>query len=93
MNNSSDEQLLNLEVQKLLFSLCEVLYKNGIREIQVGALLRICGFDPAIASEHDCEILMLDEDFKEQFGKTDRLELDLSDPIEEIEIPPGTTFH
>ena len=59
--------LENLEVDQAIrltiLNLCMVLYDCGITEIHVGAVMRILGIADDLASAHDNERLVLDDDF------------------------------
>jgi len=62
-----------------------VLYENNIRQIHMGAMMRLLGVDGKQASEHDDEIIELDEKFGVMLSELNK--------IVPPEAPPGTTFH
>jgi len=79
----------NLLVEHLTDAMLNVifaLYHSGIREVHVGALMRLLGVPNLIAAEHDNEKVVIDEDFK---NVIDQLRDNLS-----AELKPGnTTYH
>ena len=82
---SWDQILLEEHVQKLVASICAVVYHHGITEIHLGGLMRLVGIDEASAAAHDDEIMLLGPDIQSDdtvFGE----EIDL-------DIPSGTTIH
>ena len=62
-----------------------VLYKNGIKEAQVGILMRLLGVTDEDASTHDNESIVLDENFGQLLAH-------LNKQVPPI-IPVGTIFH
>ena len=63
-----------------------VLYDNGIKNVHMGAMMRLLGVDDSKASEHDSEVIELDEKFGAMLSE-------LNKKVEPIEIPKGTIFH
>ncbi len=63
-----------------------VLYDNGIKNVHMGAMMRLLGVDDSKASEHDLEVIELDEKFGTMLSE-------LNKKVEPIEIPQGTTIH
>ena len=63
-----------------------VLYDNGIKNVHMGAMMRLLGVDDSKASEHDSEVIELDEKFGTMLAE-------LNKKVEPIEIPKGTIFH
>ena len=63
-----------------------VLYDNGIKNVHMGAMMRLLGVDDSKASQHDSEVIELDEKFGTMLAE-------LNKKVEPIEIPQGTTFH
>jgi hypothetical protein len=55
----------NLEetVKILIMELLMVLYRYNIKEIHLGALMRLIGVSDEVASESDLERMLLDEKF------------------------------
>jgi len=50
-------------IKNVMLDVMIVLYENGIREIHMGAMMRLLGVSDEIASDHDHEIMELDENF------------------------------
>ena len=63
-----------------------VLYDNGIKNVHMGAMMRLLGVDDSKASEHDSEIIELDEKFGSMLSQLNKKEVP-------EEIPKGTTIH
>lgn len=63
-----------------------VLYQNGIREIHMGAMMRLLGVNNSIAADHDHEIMELDENFA-------TIVAELNKNNKPATIPAGTTIH
>jgi hypothetical protein len=63
-----------------------VLYDNGIKHVHMGAMMRLLGVDDVKASEHDNEMIELDE----KFGAMLTL---LNKDVAPVEVPDGATFH
>lgn len=63
-----------------------VLYDNGIKNVHMGAMMRLLGVDDSKASEHDSEIIELDEKFGSMLSQLNKKEVP-------EEIPQGTTIH
>ena len=73
-------------IRDVVIQLCCVLYDNGIKEIHVGGLMRLLGVDEETASEHDDELMVLND-----AEKFESVRQSLSDSEEKV--PPGTTLH
>lgn len=82
---SWDQLLLEEHVQKLVSSICAVLYHHGITEIHVGGLMRLVGIDEDSAAAHDDELMLLEP--VTQSGDT------VSGEHIDLDIPPGTVIH
>lgn len=74
------------EIKSIMLDVMIVLYENGIREIHMGAMMRLLGVDDAIAADHDHEIMELDENFATMIAE-------LNKNTESVTIPAGTTIH
>lgn len=72
-------------IKEIMIDLMAVLYENGIKEAQVGILMRLLGVDEENASIHDNESIVLDENF----GK---MLVHLNKRVPHT-IPFGTTLH
>lgn len=69
-----------------MLELMVVLYENGIREIHMGAMMRLLGVEDAIAADHDHEIMELDENFATMIAE-------LNKNNKPATIPAGVTIH
>ena len=58
-----DNEEIEQEVRMLMYELMMVLYRHGITEVHVGGLMRVLGVNDDSASEHDDEMVILDEKF------------------------------
>jgi hypothetical protein len=74
---SDTNQDLEKSVNDLIVELCTVLHKHGYQEVPVGALMRLMGVSDAKASDHDDQVMNLDNYFS----------------VERHMPPPNTTFH
>ena len=59
----TDEQSLDQHVKALMFDLMLILYTYGIKEVNLGALMRILGVSEEKAREHDDEAVELTDEF------------------------------
>jgi len=59
----SDHSVLDPLIQVAIYRLMLTLYNQGITEIHMGGLMRILGMSDTIASQHDEERVIMDEDF------------------------------
>ena len=50
-------------IRLTILNLCVVLYDCGITEIHVGAIMRLLGVPDEVASAHDLERMVLDDEF------------------------------
>ena len=62
-NCMSDDSVLDPLIQVSIYRLMLTLYNQGITEIHMGGLMRILGMSDTIASQHDEERVIMDEDF------------------------------
>ena len=51
------------EVRMLMYEMMTLLYQYGIREVNVGGMMRLLGIDNKQAQQHDDEMIILDEKF------------------------------
>jgi len=58
-----DEEEMEQEVRVLMYELMMVLYQHGIREVHVGGMMRLLGVNNASSSDHDDEMVILDDKF------------------------------
>lgn len=79
------------DLHEIVFAVCSTLYKQGIREVHIGGLMRILGVEDEKACEHDEELIVLDEDFERAMREHGE-DIVPSDTVD-IKIPPGTTLH
>jgi len=54
---------LEQEVRVLMYELMMVLYQHGITEVHVGGMMRLLGVNNATSSDHDDEMVILDDKF------------------------------
>ena len=78
----TDEKILDQHVKALLFDLMLVLYTYGIKEVNLGALMRILGVSEEKAREHDDEAVELTDEFAKYVEET-----------RNIKRPENTTLH
>ena len=81
-----DDDLLHERIKNIMLDVMAVLYDNGIKNVHMGAMMRLLGVDDSKASEHDSEVIELDEKFGTMLAE-------LNKKVEPIEIPKGTIFH
>ena len=70
----SDDEL-EQEVKLIIMELMVVLQKHGIKEVNVGGLMRVIGVDNETACENDHDLIVLDEKFTKYIKET----IDLSE--------------
>ena len=58
-----DEDHMHARIKEIMIDIMAVLYKNGIKEAQVGVLMRLLGVADNHAATHDNESIVLDENF------------------------------
>jgi hypothetical protein len=58
-----DEVNIEETVKVLIMEVMMVLYKYNIKEVHVGALMRLIGVTEEVATESDLERIILDEKF------------------------------
>lgn len=81
-----NDDLIHERIKNIMLDVMAVLYDNGIKNIHMGAMMRLLGVNDVKASEHDSEIIELDEKFGTMLSK-------LNKKIEPEEVPKGTTIH
>jgi len=80
------DELLHERIKTVMLDVMAVLYDNGIKQVHMGAMMRLLGVDDVKASEHDNEMIELDE----KFGAMLTL---LNKDVAPVEVPDGATFH
>ena len=65
-----DDDALEQEVKLIIMELMLVLHKHGIKEINVGGLMRVIGVDNATARESDDDLIILEEKFTRYLKET-----------------------
>jgi len=80
------DELLHERIKTVMLDVMAVLYDNGIKHVHMGAMMRLLGVDDVKASEHDNEMIELDE----KFGAMLSL---LNKDVAPVEVPDGATFH
>ena len=58
-----DEFELEAHVRNLITDIMVVMYEHGIREVNIGGMMRMLGIDHATAAEHDDEVVVLTDEF------------------------------
>ena len=72
------------KIKVIIYDLLAVLAQHGIDTISLGNIMRVLGVPNSLAEPHD------DEYFHVTINTIAEEEIE---EIEDIEIPPGTTFH
>ena len=80
------DEFLHERIKTIMLDVMAVLYDNGIKHVHMGAMMRLLGVDDVKASEHDNEMIELDE----KFGAMLTL---LNKDVAPVEVPDGATFH
>ena len=57
------EDDLDIKIKNLMFDLMLVLYSHGIKEVNIGGLMRVLGVEHEVAAEHDDESVELTKEF------------------------------
>jgi hypothetical protein len=81
-----EDDLIHERIKNIMLDVMAVLYDNGIKNVHMGAMMRLLGVGDNKAAEHDSEILEMDE----KFGK---LLSQLNKNVEPVEVPSGATIH
>ena len=58
-----DELELEAHVRNLITDIKVVMYENGIREVNIGGMMRMLGIDNETAAAHDGEVVVLTDEF------------------------------
>jgi hypothetical protein len=74
------------QIKSIMLELMVVLYENGIREIHMGAMMRLLGVHDAIAADHDHAIMELDENFATMIAE-------ITKNNKSATVPAGATLH
>jgi hypothetical protein len=76
-----DDNLLDQTTRLAVFNIMLALYREGIKEIHLGGLMRIMGVVNEVACQYDDEVMILDSKFVKY--------------VEQIRepIPPDQTLH
>ena len=64
------DQELDRKVKLLMFDLMLVLYNYGLKEVNVGGMMRLLGVDAVVAAEHDAESVKLTQEFAKYVQET-----------------------
>lgn len=59
----TDDDQVDRFVKILMADLMSVLHQHGIREIHIGAMMRLMGISDEVAAKHDNERVELSDDF------------------------------
>ena len=57
------EEDIDIFVRRVTMELMITLYRNGIKEVHVGGMMRMVGVGEECAATHDHERITIDEDF------------------------------
>ena len=60
---------LDQEIKLIIMELMIVLHKHGIKEVHMGALMRLIGVDDKLAKECDQDRIELTEDFNKYISQ------------------------
>lgn len=82
----TDPNVIHENIKDTMIDIMAVLYEQGIRQVHMGAMMRLLGVDDAKASEFDGEYIQLDESFIDTLTESNKITVP-------IDIPPGTIFH
>ena len=64
------EDDLDLKIKNLMFDIMLVLYTHGIKEVNIGGLMRMIGVDEETATEHNNEAVELTDEFAKYVKET-----------------------
>ncbi len=82
---------LEIKVRLILLELLMVLYRNGIKEVSCGALMRVLGVPPEQTAHYDDEDITIDQEVIEELIQV-RGQFSYSSMLDDS-TPPGTTIH
>ena len=60
---------LDQEIRLIIMELMIILHKHGIKEVHMGALMRLIGVDDKLAKECDQDRIELTEDFNKDISQ------------------------
>jgi len=80
------DEFLHERIKTVMLDVMAVLYDNGIKLVHMGAMMRLLGVDDVKASEHDNEMIELDEKFGAMLSQ-------LNKDVTPVEVPKDATFH
>ena len=60
---------LDQEIRLIIMELMIILHKHGIKEVHMGALMRLIGVDDELARESDQDRIELTEDFNKYISQ------------------------
>ena len=80
------DEFLHERIKTVMLDVMAVLYDNGIKLVHMGAMMRLLGVDDVKASEHDDELIELDEKFGAMLSQ-------LNKDVALVEVPKDATFH
>ena len=86
INTMQEDDLIHQRIKNIMLDVMAVLYDNGIKNVHMGAMMRLLGVDNSKAAEHDSKIIELDEKFGFMLSQ-------LNNKAVPEEIPQGTTIH
>ena len=78
------DDILHERIKNIMLDIMAVLYDNGIKKVQVGAMMRLLGVDDEKAAKHDNELLELDETFATMMAELNK---------GTTKVPDGATIH
>ncbi len=74
-------------VRSMMIQIMGVLWRNGQRELHVGAMMRLLGVPDQIAAKHDDERIEIDENFAQLAAELNRQYL------MQAQVPSEATIH
>lgn len=80
------DEFLHERVKTIMLDVMAVLYDSGIKQVHMGAMMRLLGVPDAKAAEHDNEMIELDEKFGAMLSE-------LNKNTAPVEVPKNATFH
>lgn len=80
------DEFLHDRIKTVMLDVMAVLYDNGIKMVHMGAMMRLLGVDDAKATQHDNELLELDEKFGAMLSQLNKNKA-------AVVVPEGATFH
>jgi hypothetical protein len=80
------DEFLHDRIKTVMLDVMAVLYDNGIKMVHIGAMMRLLGVNDAKASQHDNELIEMDEKFGAMLAE-------LNKNVAPVEVPKGTIFH